>query len=583
MREWVYKNMTILNKKWTVAEPAPDAFLNKYSQYSFLILQLLYNRGIDTQDEIEEFFNPNYLRDLFDPMLFKNMNRAIDRIARAYNNKERVAIYGDYDADGVTSSVLLMELFRDILKLQGQIYIPDRLTEGYGMNSKAIEWLKEKNIDLIITCDCGVSNKKEIDYAKKLGMDTIVTDHHSLPHDFSDKYIVINSKQKDDKYPYKELAGVGIVFKLTQAIIKNIKKFKSLEIEPNIEKKFLDLVAIGTIADCSPIISENRTLVKYGIEVLKKTPRKGLNALYDISSMNKKDINTYAVGFVIAPRINAAGRLDHANAAYKMLATNDDNEAYNYAKQLNQSNISRQQITERITREAKNSIGEVDKNMKLITAVGDGWPTGVVGIVAGKISEEYNRPVLIAGKGEIETVGSARSIDGFNIIEAISQSKDILTEYGGHKKAAGFSLKNENLIKFFDKIRDIANEKISDDDLISQISIDKIIQLDDVSWELFEEISMFEPYGIDNNKPLFQINNLKIKKINFLGKDKRHIKIEIENNNSSEVEIIGFNFGKYSNNLKEGDIMNIVAEININEWNGSRKLQIIIRDIEVEK
>jgi len=573
--------LSVLNKKWVVADPIPREYIKKYSAYSLILLQLLFNRGIVSQEKIDSFFRWSGERDKYDPMLFKGMSRAIERILQAYNQKERVAIFGDYDADGVTSSVLLMEFFRDVLDLRGQVYIPDRLTEGYGMNKDAINWLFKKDINLIVTCDCGVSNKEEIDYARNLGIDVIVTDHHSLPHEFTTDYVIINPKQKNDSYPFKELAGVGVAYKLVQALIKNIKLFKNIKIKEEYEKKFLDLVAIGTIADCSPIISENRAMVIKGLEVLKKTDRQGLLALFALANVDKKKINAYTVGFAIAPRINSAGRLDHANASYKLLATSNKEEAQALAYKINKANVYRQKLTERIIIEAKKNIGKINKTNKLLFAVGKEWPLGVLGIVAGKISEEYNRPVIVASRGKDQTVGSARSIDSFNIIQWIANNKEILLEYGGHKKAAGFTVSNQHLNKFINNIKKTAEEIIKDSDLTPLLNIDMVLNIEKVNLNLFDELNKLEPFGINNEKPQFLFTDLRIKKIIIIGKEKKHIKIEFSKNNGY-IEGIGFYLYPHLLNLKVDDIIDIVAGIDLNHWNGCKKLQLLIKDVNIK-
>lgn len=568
--------MSIFNNIWKVAKDVPDSFIKEFPEYDSLTLQLLYNRNIKNQREIDEFFNPDYSQDLFDPFLLKNMDRALQRIKIAKDKNERVAIFGDYDADGVTSTVLLMELFRDILGLKGQVYIPDRKTEGYGMNISAIDWLKGKKIDLIITCDCGVSNKKEIDYAAKNGIDVIVTDHHSLPHSFSDEYIIIDPKQDGDKYPYKELAGVGIVFKLAQAVIGQKDEFKISKLQAGTEKMFLDLVAIGTVADCSPILSENRTLVKYGLEILKLGPRPGLRALLEIAGIDRSSISTYSIGFAIAPRINAAGRLDHANDAYKLISTKDKEEANKLAEKLQLSNTKRQELTSEIVGKAKIIIEKGKPLDKLIAVAGSDWPIGVVGIVAGRLTEEYGRPVLVAGINEEETVGSARSIEEYNIINAIRKYKKILVEYGGHRQAAGFTVANDNMNKFFDQMRKDANRALDNNDLVKRIIIDKILKLDQINWDLIKMLEKFEPYGIDNDQPLFQINDILVNKIKHVGRDKRHLKISVK---GVDFEIMGFNMGNYINKLKLQDSINIIAKIGVNEWNGQKKIQLVLVDL----
>ncbi|MFA6296648.1 MAG: DHH family phosphoesterase [Patescibacteria group bacterium] len=367
-----------MQRLWQVKQKISEDFINKFPEFDSVILQLLFNRGIDNQKKIDEFFNPDYSKNLFDPFLLKDMDRAVERIFKALKNKERVGIFGDYDADGVTSSVLLTELFKKI-GLAGQVYIPDRVSEGYGMNKKAIDWLAKKDIKLIVSCDCGVSNKEEIDYAKeKYGIDCVITDHHHVPIDFDKKYIVVDSKRKGDKYPYKELAGVGVVFKLAQALITRINfrikanEFSNVKLENGWEKSLLDLVTIGTIADCSPIISENRTLVKYGLNIIKETERIGLQSLMQVACVDPKLINSDRIGFAIAPRINSAGRMDHASASYKLLITEDLEKAVWLSKKIDKTNSSRQSLTSKLVDEAKKKIGDVKDQKVLMASGGNG-------------------------------------------------------------------------------------------------------------------------------------------------------------------------------------------------------------------
>lgn len=583
--------MIFMDRLWKVKEKVSDDFINKFLEYDSVILQLLCNRGIDDQKKIDEFFNPDYSKDLFDPFLLKDMDRAVDRIFKALKNKERVGIFGDYDADGVTSSVLLTELFKKI-GLAGQVYIPDRVSEGYGMNKKAIDWLAKKDIKLIVSCDCGVSNKEEIDYAKeKYGIDCVITDHHHVPYDYGKKYIVVDSKRKGDKYPYKELAGVGIAFKLAQAILSLIpSRISSNAISNSWEKRLLDLVTIGTIADCSPIISENRTLVKYGLNIVKETQRIGLQSLMQIARVEPKLVDSDRIGFAIAPRINSAGRMDHASASYKLLITEDLEKAVWLSKKIDKTNSSRQSLTSKLVDEAKKKIGDV-KDQKVLMASGWKWPLGVVGIVAGRICEEYNRPTLICGKGLIESVGSARSIPAFDIIDAISSCKSLLLEYGGHKQAAGFSLKNENLEKFHKKLEKIATEKINEEDLQPVIEIDSEVDFKDVNWNLYERLLDFEPHGIGNQKPIFLAKDIQVINAYPVGKTKKHLKMKIKSNSDSRIfDVIGFNHGhrieelsKISKINKIGNTgkMDIVFNLDCNEWNGERILQLRLVDFKI--
>lgn len=580
-----------MTKKWQVYPKAPKDFINQFPEYDPLILQLLFNRGITDQRKIDEFFNPDYSRDLFDPSLFKNMERAVARVVKAVKNKERVAVYGDYDADGVTSSVMLTEFFK-ILGLSGQVYIPDRATEGYGLNKRAIDWLISKKINLIVTCDCGVANKDEIDYAKRKGIEVIVLDHHQPLLEFSNDYIIVDAKQKSDKYPFKELAGCGVVYKFIQAFIKSNRDL--IKEEEGFEKWWLDLVAIGTIADCVPLIgpltSENRTLVKYGLQVLSKTKRLGLQKLMDKAGVDTKSLDTYTLGFVIAPRINSAGRMNHANAAYKLLMAESYPEADRLATELNQANYQRQRLTEQITKEALEKIGEVKPDQKIIFAQKEGWPIGVVGIVAGKIAEEFSRPTFILGKEKYESVGSARSNINFSVIDALSKCSNLLLEYGGHRQAAGFSLKNENVDKFFKQLNKIAGEELKGEDLIPYLKIDAEINLNKIDWTLYDKLKKFEPYGPGNCKPTFVAYGIKVVDVLGVGNGDKHLKMRVIDPNLLEgvdyprpFDIIGFNFGREVSNIRKYNQLDIVFEIDCDRWNGEERLQLKLIDLKYPK
>ncbi|NQV29432.1 MAG: single-stranded-DNA-specific exonuclease RecJ [Candidatus Marinimicrobia bacterium] len=567
-------------KKWQVAEKAPRDFISKFPEFDALTSQLLYSRGLDSQKKVDEFFNPDYSQDLFDPFLLKDMDRAVERIEQAVKKKERVGIFGDYDADGVTSSVLLMELFRDALGLTGQVYIPDRTTEGYGMNKKAIDWLADKKVDLIVTCDCGVSNKEEIDYAKKKGIDVIVTDHHHVAHKFSRKYIVVDSKREGDKYPFKELAGVGIVFKLIQAVVQSKPEILQPGIDERFIKRALDLVTIGTVADCSPIISENRTLVKYGLDILRDTERVGLRALFEVAGVERDKVDTETVGFFLAPRINAAGRLDHANVAFKLFTTKTMAEAQNYAEQLQQTNYQRQRVTDKIFRAARKQIKDDVAKNKILLAKGEDWPLGVVGIVAGRLADEFSRPTLVLEEGEEKCVGSGRSIEGFNLIEAITSCEDILLEFGGHKMAAGFGLKKDKVDEFYQRLQKLAEKQIKDVDLVSALVLDGELDIKKVDWDLYNSLLRFQPFGADNRQPLFVVPSVYIRDVRAIGKQGSHLKMKVgDEKDTISRDVIGFRLGKYAADLNIGDKIDLAGQVDCNIWNGTKTLQLKIEDI----
>lgn len=573
--------MSEILKNWNILEKAPSEFTSQFSQYNPIILQLLYNRKIDTSDKIDNFFNSKY-SDLHDSFLFKDMDKALERLGKAIDNKERVGIYGDYDADGVTSSIVLTEIFKKVLGLSGQIYIPDRQKEGYGLNRSAIDWLIKKDIKLIVTCDCGVANKREIDYAKGKGVDVIVFDHHHLAEEFSDDYIIINAKQKEDKYPYKELSAVGVVFKLAQAVFRsdlirkvNTKFKNNKNLQQEFERNLLDLAAVGTVADCSPLTGENRILVQEGLKILSKTKRPGFAALARSARVNLPDVDSFGIGFYLAPRINSAGRLDHANAAYKLLASESYGIARLLSYQLELSNRKRQRITDKIFREIKK---ELDTSPKVLLAHKEDWPLGVLGIVASKICEEYFKPTLVLTRGKKESSGSARSIPSFNIIKAINECSDLLLEFGGHKGAAGCTLKNENIEKFEKKLNQIAEEKLSDKDLIPKIDIEAEINLKSVDWELYNELEKFKPFGANNEKPQFKASGVNVVSFDRIGKRRDHLKLILSNQNGNN-QIEGVYFNIRNGKLKQlGNDIDIIFEIDCNEWNGKKNLQLKIVD-----
>ena len=579
--------MAELKKIWNILEEIPSSFKSRFPQYNPLILQLLYNRNIRTAQEISDFFQADY-SNLHDPFLFKNMEKALERLEKAVINKERVGIYGDYDVDGVTSSIILTEIFKKVLGLSGQIYIPDRAREGYGLNKKAIDWLIKKDIKLIVTCDCGVANKEEIDYARQKGIEVIVFDHHHVAEEFTADYIIVNAKQKDDHYPYKELSAVGVVFKLAQAIFKsNLIQKVQTEFRDNVKlrddfiKNLLDLVAVGTIADYSPLTGENRILVKEGLKVLSQTKRQGFKALSKSARLDLNKIDSFGVGFYLAPRINAAGRLDHANTAYKLLAT----ESYGIAKllsyQLELSNRRRQHLTEQIFREAKK---DLDLSKKVLIANKEGWPLGVLGIVASKITEEYFKPSFVLSRGQTESAGSARSIPNFNIIEAINSCSDLLLEFGGHKGAAGCSLENKNLIEFTRRINKIAEKKLKAEDLIPKINIDAKINLKDITWELYDELEKLKPFGAANEKPIFLSSDVSVMSLERLGKKQNHVKLILDNGTDQPLEAICFNLkSEKLKQLNNNYHLDLVFELDSHEWQGKRDLQLKIIDFKVNK
>ena len=555
-----------MNKIWKINKKTPKAFLNKFPEYSRLTLQLLWDRGLKTQKAIDEFFNPDYDEDLHDPFLMKGVKKAVARIEKAIKNKEKITIFGDYDADGVCGTAILSETL-NALGNNPNTYIPDRNKEGYGLNPNAIKEVAAKKTSIIITVDCGITDIEEIKLANKLGMDVVVIDHHEVPAKIPSATAIVNPRQKGEKYPFRDLAAAGVAFKVAQALLK-------YKIQSGWEKWLLDLVAIATVADMEPLLGENRTLVNYGLVVLAKTKRLGLQELMKIARI-KSTPDAYTLGYVLGPRLNAAGRMEHANTAYKLLITKSKKKAETIAKRLDQRNQERQRLTDRIMREAE---GRLDKKQKLIFEGDKDWSIGVVGLIAGRLKEKYYRPIIIFQKMKDVSKGSARSIPSFNIVEAISQCQELLEDFGGHPQAAGFTVPNENLKKFEQKLLKFADKKIRKEDLVSVLSVDLEMEPEELNFETYEEIQRFAPFGKENPRPLFLMKDLKVSNFRAVGNNCSHLKIYLTKG-SKDFQAIGFGLGDFCDIIKQGDKVDTVFELITDDWNGARELQLKIIDI----
>lgn len=583
-----------METNWIIKPKIDKKFFETFPEHSPIILQLLYNRGLTTQESIDEFFSPDYKNDIHDPFLLKGMKKAVERIFEAIEKKEKILVYGDYDADGVTSSVLVIKTLKFLGAKEVSIYIPDRAKEGYGMNKEAIEQIKKMGVSLIITVDCGVASWKEVDLANSLEIDVIITDHHWVPDKLPKSLAVINPKQADDNYPFKNLAGVGVAFKLSQALLS---RENSDENKTNLsfEKWLLDLVAVGTVADSVPLMGENRTLVNYGLIVLSKTKNIGLSELIKKIKTNKsvsggKDqafkIDSDAIGYQISPRINVAGRMDHANTSFELLITESAQEAQGLVASLEILNAQRQNLTEKIIKQIRERIGKTPKE-KIIFEGDAEWPIGILGLIAGKLADEYSRPAFIYNKGENFSGGSCRSIPSFNIIEALSECQFLLAEFGGHKSAAGFKVENKNLEKLKTKITNIAAREIKSDELIPSIEIDAEIEIENIDWPFFEKVEKIAPYGEANPKPIFLLHNMNVIEMRAVGNGEKHLKLCLEssfkNKKGNKFYAIGFNFGEWSNKLKLGSAIDIVFTLTANRWNGHCNLEFKIVDLKTSR
>ena len=569
-----------MSKQWKLLPKISEKNISQFPDINPVCLQLLFNREINTQEKIDEFFNSDYLDDIHDPFLLKDMKKAVQRIYKAIKKKEEVLIYGDYDADGVTSSALLHDILNK-LGIKADIYIPHRETEGYGFNMGSVKKIIEGKYTLVISCDCGGSNFDEVEKLKKAGIDVIITDHHQEPEKLPPALAIIHAGLSREKYPFVKLAGVGIAYKLACGLLKSKLCKLDEKDKDKTAKWLLDLVALGTVADMVSLVGENRTLVKYGLLVLKKTQRLGLQELYKISGTNVEKMSSYTIGFQIGPRLNAAGRIDHANTAYELLITENLETATKISIALNAKNRERQDITKRLVSEAKESLGVIKENQKVIWVQDKNWNLGMIGLVAGRLSNEYYRPSFALGHDGQSWVCSCRGIDELDLMEVIKNTGDKLIRFGGHKSAAGFSISNENIKEVRNNIEKFINKKLKGIQLSPSIYLDAEISLGDVDWDLWKYLDKFEPFGMNNKKPKFLIKDCQVKEIQFLGVDKSHLKITVAKDGKIK-KAIGFRMVKNFPNLKVGDNIDLVTEIGLNEWNGSRSLELYINDLKIK-
>lgn len=559
---------------WKIAEKINEEIKTKFPDVNPVILQLLANRGLGSQEEIDRFLNPQY-EDLPDPFLFRDMQKLVDRVRAAVNSGELIFVYGDYDADGVCSSALLSEVLRKIGAQEVEAYIPHREKEGYGLNKGAIDYIAQKGSKLIITVDCGSSNVAEIAYARKKGIDVIICDHHEEPPQIPQGVAaVLNPHFSGETYPFKPLAAVGVVFKVAQAL------WRAFSLPAGQEKWLLDLVAIATITDMMPLVGENRILVRYGLMVLNKTRRLGLQELISGMGSSLGELGVYDVGFKIGPRLNAAGRLDHANTAYELLASVNPDKAAELGQALNSTNSLRQEETDRILTEALIQIIEQLPHSLVLLAVGLTWPVGVVGLVSSRITEKFHRPSLVLTRTEQGLVGSGRSIEGFNITDALVQSSEYLSRFGGHAAACGFTLKSEEALEpFRQAMNEQAAKTIADEDLVKVLRLDSELVFSDITWDLVEQIENLAPFGIGNPHPRFASFAAGVREAYTIGNDGKHLRLVLEQQRII-FEAVSFGSGEeWGDKLRPGDLIDIAYEIDINEWQGNRKIQLKIQDI----
>jgi len=577
-------------KKWKIYPHYTEIkqLLSLQLGISPLLSQLLANRNITTPEEAEIFLSPK-LSHLHSPFLMKDMEKAVERIYKAVKCQEKIVLYGDYDADGITGTCLLL-LFLKNIGARVSFFIPDRIKEGYGLNTDAILRLKEKGTKLIITIDCGSSDIEQVQYAHQQGMDVIITDHHEIPNLLPPAYAILNPQQKDCNFPFDSLAGVGVVFNLLMTLRKTLKErgFWREQSVPNL-KEYLDLVALGTIADVVPLIDENRILVKYGLKRLTEGNRIGIKALKEVCGLSNAIINSYLVAFRLAPRINAPGRLSQAKLAITLLTTNDYQEARRIALLLDQENTYRQQLENRILKEVClliEATPQLKKGKSIVLSSPD-WHPGVIGICASKLLEKYYKPSVLISYDNKKGIGkgSARSPEWFHLYEGLKECEHLLESYGGHHSAAGITIKSDKIEEFkayFDKI---VSERVSEEDYIPSIEIDAEVNLREISEQLIKEISRLEPFGPCNPEPTFSSFALDSYSPMVVGNG--HLKLKIKEGNLF-YDAIGFNLAEHfltSSQSSFSSFPNGTNKIKIafipqlNTWQGITSIQLKIKDI----
>ena len=557
-----------MNKMWQIYQVDNEKVEELQKKYNInkLLATIIANRGI-TGEQINKFLNPKR-SDFYNPYGMPDMEIAVERIEKAIKNQEKTIIYGDYDVDGITS-VTVLKSFLEERGLQVGVYIPNRLEEGYGLNKEAVEKISKQGYTLMITVDCGISAVEEVKYANELGIETIITDHHEPGNEIPEAMAIVDAKRKDNTYPCRNLAGVGVVFKLIQAI--SIK----IGLEEKEYLKYLDIVCIGTISDIVPLTDENRVIVKLGLKLVEQTRNLGLRAILQATGYNK--IDSITISFGIAPRINACGRMGYQEEALKLFLSKDINEVNMLTQKLNEYNKIRQEIEKNIFSDAIVQIEEKKlENKNTIVLMGKNWHHGVIGIVASKITEMYFKPSILLCEEDDYGKGSGRSIPGFDLYETLTECKESIDRFGGHSMAVGITVKKEKFNEFKEKLEQIAKEK-NIEEIVPILKIDAQINLDEISRDMVESLKELEPFGEENKTPLFLFRNLKIDSIRALTEGK-HLKLTLKDNKNI-VNAIGFNLGEYSNEYKIGDRIDVVGNLEINSFNGVENIQINIKDL----
>lgn len=562
----------LYKKKWTLryfGKIEQDKMSEKIG-ISPEIRQILKNRDIITEKDAEIFMNPSldYLRD---PFLMKDMQKGVDRIKEAIEKNQRIFIYGDYDVDGVSSTSVLVLYFKSI-GYDVNYYIPNRLKEGYGISVEALEKINEMGCDLLISVDCGITSAKEVEFAKELGMDVIITDHHECQDEVPDAIAVINPKQEDCTYPYDFLCGCGVAFKLIQALTPP-EEFKTTMYN------YLEIVTLATICDIVPLKDENRIIVKNGLKMMKDGKNIGLKELIKVCGIDTHQIKSSHIGYSVGPRINASGRLGYSYLGVELFTADDPKKAKEIALDLEEKNSERQLIESKMYSEAEAIINSdpAYQDDKVLVIANEGWQHGIIGIVASKLTEKYYKPTILLTIEEGMATGSARSIKGFSIFDALVKCKDLMTKFGGHEQAAGLSMNMENIDELRKRVNEIADYNLSQEDLIENVKVEYELQEGQVDLKLVDDLHLLEPFGMSNPTPRFIMRDLLLSNIGFVGAAKQHLKLTLQKDHVYEA--IGFNMAYLADDFTRGDKVDVLFQLDENNYNNNRKVQFLLKDV----
>ena len=552
---------------WQIATNFSDeGFIKKAKKLGLeaSVVNLVYQRGIQREEELRDFLEPS-LDQLHDPYELHDMDKAVTRIRQAIENYEQILIYGDYDADGMTSASIVKEALEQ-LGAECQVYLPNRFTDGYGPNASVYKYfIENQGISLIVTVDNGVAGHEAIELAQSMGVDVIVTDHHSMPEVLPDAYAIVHPEHPEAEYPFKHLAGCGVAFKLATALLEEV------------QVELLDLVAIGTIADMVSLTGENRILVKYGLSVFKNTQRIGLQELFKIAGIQENEVDEETVGFQIAPRLNALGRLDDPNPAIELLTGFDEEEARDIALMINQKNEERKEIVQKIYDEAKTM---VDLNKPVQVLAGEGWNPGVLGIVAGRLLEELHQPVIVLNIENGLAKGSARSIEAVDIFEALDPHRDLFVAFGGHAGAAGMTLEASKLEALSQVLVAYIEDNQVDLSTKNELFLDEELSLPDLTLETLKNFEKLAPFGMDNKKPVFYLKDFKVENARTMGAGNTHLKLKVSQADAV-FEVVAFGLGDLATEFSQTKNLELAVTLSVNKWNGKTSLQLMLVDAKV--